>query len=355
MKKLNLTNNMVLKVLSVFAAVVVWLIVWNISDAETSRSFNLNVTIENTDVITDQGMVYRVEDGTDNVKVTVRARQSVIRDLRESDFVLTADMEKDLKYDSMVGIRVKCKNTGINVDEDVTLSRSNVSVSIEDSIMEQFPVYVTWTGTLNDGVVVGSLVPEQTVIKISGPISIVERIKTVEASVDVTGLPATAVRTCSLKLYNSDREEIDPTFLNFSGKKDGIDVTVSMLETKNVPVSVVYSGIPAENYQVASVEWKPEYVEIAGTASVLSGVAGIRIPEEAVNVDGVSGELQLLVDITPYLPTGVILTDESSASVLIIVNMEYVEPEETEEEKEKGNQNPSKTKDSSTKSDKNKT
>lgn len=352
MKKLNLANNMVLKILSVFAAVVVWLIVWNISDAEITRSFNLNVTMENTDVITNNGMVYRVEDGTDSVKLTVRARQSVIRDLRESDFVLTADMEKDLKYDSMVGIRVKCKNAGINVDEDVTLSRSNVSVSIEDSIMEQFPVYVTWTGTLNEGVVVGSLVPEQTVIKISGPVSIVERIKTVEASVDVTGLPATAVRTCTLKLYNSDREEIDPTYLNFSGKKDGIDVTVSMLETKNVPVSVAYSGTPAENYQVASVEWKPEYVEVAGTAGVLSGVTGIRIPEEAVNVDGISGELQLVVDITPYLPTGVILTDESSASVLVIVNMEYVEPEE---KKENNNKNSSKTKDSSTKSDKNKT
>lgn len=331
MKKLNLTNNGLLKVLSVLTAIIVWLAVLNISDAETTEHYNLPVTLVNTDVIMNNGKVFRVEEGTDTVRLTVRARKSIIKELKESDFVLTADMEKDLKFDSMVGISVKCKNKSIVVDEDVTLSRSNVKVSIEDSAMEQFPVYVSWTGTPNDGVVVGSLIPEQTVIKITGPVSIVEKIKTVEAVVDITGLPATAVRTCSLKLYNSDREEIDDTYLNFTGKKDGIDVTVSMLNTKSVPLSVNYEGTPEENYYVTGIDWKPEFVEIAGTPEVLSGLFNIQIPKEAVNVDGINDELQLVIDLTSYLPSGVILTDETSASVLVIVSVEYEEPETDEE------------------------
>lgn len=334
MKKLNLTNNVFLKVLSVLAAIVVWLAVLNISDAETTEHYTLPVTLVNTDVILNNGKVFRVEEGTDSVRLTVRARKSIIRELKESDFTLTADMEKDLKFDSMVGITVKCKNKSIVVDEDITLSRSNVKVSIEDSAMEQFPVYVSWTGTPNDGVVVGSLVPEQTVIKITGPVSIVEKIKTVEAVVDITGLPATAIRTCSLKLYNSDREVIDATYLNFTGKKDGIDVTVSMLNTKSVLLSISYQGTPEENYHVTGIEWKPETVEIAGNPAVLSGITSIEIPSEAVNVDGIHEELQLVLNLADYLPSGVILTDETSTSILVIVGVEYVEPEEDANTKE---------------------
>lgn len=330
--KFKITDNLFLKILSVLVAIILWMIVVNINDAERTESFNLEVALLNTEVITENGKVFWVEDGTDMVRVKVRARKSVMDGLKSSDFVLTADMEKDLKYDSMVGITVECRNKNINVDEDVSLSRSNVKVNIEDSATEQFPIRVTYTGSINDGLVVGSLVPEQTVIKVTGPVSIVEKIKKVEGVVDVTGLPGTSVRNCSLTFYDAADNELDTTYLNFAGKSEGIDVTVSMLNKKTVPLVFSYMGTPAENYEVKNVEWKPEYIEIAGNSSVLEGITSLQIPEEAVNVDGVDEELQLVVDITPYLPSGIILPDGDSASVLVIVQLEYVDPEGEEEE-----------------------
>lgn len=329
--KLKLTDNLFLKVLSILLAVVLWLVVLNISDAKGTKPFQVEVSLINTEVITNNGKVFRVEDGTNLVKVTVRARQSVLRDLERTDFILTADMQKDLKYDRLVGITVECKNKSINVDEDVTLNRSNVEVSIEDSATEQFQVYVKQVGTQNTGLVVGSMVPEQSIIKITGPVSIVERIKSVEAQVDVTGLTSTSVRTCELKLYDSAGQSIDTTYLNFVGKSDGINVTVSMLNTKAVPLKFSYTGTPAENYVVKSISYKPEVVEIAGSAGVLSGISKLEIPPEAVDVEGIDEELQMVVDLTQYLPSGVILKEENEASVLVIVEVEYVEPEEEEE------------------------
>ena len=117
--KLKLTDNLFLKILSVFVAVVLWLMIVNINDAKATQEYKLEVHLLNTEVITENGKVFRVEDGTNWVKVTVRARQSVLRGLKESDFVLTADVEKNLKYDCMVGINVECKNRNINVNEDV--------------------------------------------------------------------------------------------------------------------------------------------------------------------------------------------------------------------------------------------
>ncbi len=332
--KAKLTDNLFLKLLSLVLAVILWLAVINISDAEGTKTFPREVTLLNTEVITENGQVYRVEDNTNIVRVTVRARKSVLDELNENDFTLVADMKKDLKYDSMVGITVQCKNRDINVDEDVTLNRHNVSVSIEDSATEQFPVIVRHTGKPSEGLVVGSLVPELTVIKISGPVSIVERIKLVEALVDVTGLPGNTVKTCSLNLYDGADGLINTTYLNFVGKSDGIDVTVSLLNTKTVPMKFRYSGTPAENYQVTSISCKPETIDIAGTSDVLSGISRLEIPAEAVNIEGIDEELQVVVDVTQYLPSGIILEKEEEASVLVTVEVEYVEPEEEPEEGE---------------------
>ena len=332
--KLKLTDNLFLKLISLGVAVLIWLVVMNINDAEKSRSFSKSVKLINTEVITENGKVFRVVEGTDYVNVRVRARKSIVDSLESEDFILTADMRKDLQLnDSMVGISVECKNKNINVAEDVTLSRRNVEVSIEDSATEQFQVHVRKQGDENEGLVVGSLIPEQTIIKITGPVSLVQRIKVVEAMVDVTGIPATTVRNCELRIYDSAGGEIDNTYLNYVGKTDGIAVTISLLNTKTVPLKFSYSGTPAENYVVKDISYKPETIEIAGTESVLASILRWEIPEEAVNVDGIDEELQLVVDLRDYLPSGIILKNEEESSALVIVEVEYVEPEmETEEE-----------------------
>lgn len=342
--KMKLMDNLFLKILSVVIAVILWIVVVIISDAESTDTFSIEVALKNTDVVTENGKVFWVEDGSNMVKLTVRARRSVLEDLKDSDFMLTADMEKDLKYDSLIDIRVECKNRDVDVNEDISLSRSNVKVSIEDSATEQFPVYVSYTGTVNDGLVVGSMVPEQTVIKVTGPVSIVERIKEVKAVVDVTGLPKTASKTCSLKLYDGDGDPIDTTYLNYVGKNDGIDVTVSMLNTKMIPLVFEHSGTPAEGYKATEIEWKPEMIEVAGTQEVLSALTSLLIPAEAVNIEGADEEIQIIVDITEYLPTGVILKDETSASVLVIVGIEQSEEENKKSNSEKENIKNDKTK-----------
>jgi YbbR domain-containing protein len=339
--KINLTDNLFLKILSVLIAILIWLVVMNINDAEKTKSFPVPVELVNTEVITNNGKVFRVLEGSEFVTVKVRARKSIIDELDRTDFILTADMQKDLKYDRMVGITVECKNKSINIDENVTLSRSNVEVSIEDSATEQFQVHVRHTGEPNNGLVVGSMVPEQTIIKITGPVSLVEKIKIVEAMVDITGIPGMTVKTCELKLYDAAGGIIDNTYLKYVGKNDGIDVTVSMLNTKTVPLKFNYTGNPAENYAVKEVSYKPETVEIAGSAEVLSKIFRWEIPAEAVDVSGIDEELQLVVDLAQYLPSGVILKNGEESSALVIVEVEYIEPEEEAEEEEEETSKPS--------------
>ena len=75
--KTKIFNNLLLKILSVIAAVLLWLVVVNIDDAVTSKPFkNIKVNMINMDVLTEQGQMCRVEEGTDTVDIVVYARRS---------------------------------------------------------------------------------------------------------------------------------------------------------------------------------------------------------------------------------------------------------------------------------------
>ena len=85
MKKL-LTNNLGLKLLSVVSAFMLWLIVLDQVDPVTYESFSpIQVTMLNENVVTDQGLVYQVQDNSDVISVRVRAKTSVLRQLSSSD------------------------------------------------------------------------------------------------------------------------------------------------------------------------------------------------------------------------------------------------------------------------------
>ena len=183
--KTKLLNNLLLKLLSVAAAMVLWLIVVNIDDPITDVSFrNIKVDIVNADILADQGQVYRVVEGTDTVDLTVYARTSVAGRLQASDFRATADVQKDLRYDSMVSISVSYVGGNARTEdaiERIDQSRSNVLVSIEESVTEQFKVTTRYTNEPSDGLEVGTLTPEQTVVEITDPKSTVDEIREVVA------------------------------------------------------------------------------------------------------------------------------------------------------------------------------
>ena len=330
--KINLKDNLFLKLLSLVIAVLLWLVVMSVSDVRVSNTYLMEVQMINTEGLAEEGNVYRVEGNSNFVKMTVRGKKSVMEKLEPTDFVLTADMKKNLRFEEqVVAIEIQCKNNDINIERDVTLNRYNVEVRVEKEKTEQFPISVSQVGKENAGLKVGELVAEQTVVKISGPISIVENIKRVEAVVDVTGLTGSTVKTCNLKLTDGDGDPIDTTYLNYVGKAEGFDVKVNMLKTKQVPIMCSYEGIPAEGYEVVEFSWKPDAVLIAAEEAVLAGISKIEIPAEAVNVGNATKELQVIVDLKQYLPPSVQLFNEKDSSILVIANVEKIlQQEDTE-------------------------
>ena len=89
MKK-KLTNNFGMKIVSLMLAIVFWLVVVAIEDPEGSKSLELPVTKVNEELIHENDKTYEVIEGN-TVTITVRARESVLKNLTAKDFVRNAN------------------------------------------------------------------------------------------------------------------------------------------------------------------------------------------------------------------------------------------------------------------------
>lgn len=322
MKK-KIFNNLLLKILSVVAAALLWLVVVNIDDAVTYKDFKgIKVNVINTDILTEKGQMCRIDEGTDTVDITVWARRTAINKLKPSDFTATADMKKNLRLDSMVSIDVACTASNVSIDR-IEQSRANVLVSIEKSVTEQFKVNVNTSGKPSEGLARGSVIPEQTLIEVTGPESVVERIKKVETSeVSIVGITGTATRRCRLRLLDSDGNEIDGTYLDYVGKEeDSFEVTITTLNTKLAGISFDISTAAPEGYGLNAISYTPETVTIAGLKSDISPIYNVNIPASALNPDGQTGQFVQTVDISQYLPDGIIMPYEEEHEIVVTMDI----------------------------------
>jgi len=70
MKK-RLTRNLSLKIVSVLAAILIWLFASSASDPVIRAEYDVKVEVANDDYITDSGKTYQIEDADREVKVYV--------------------------------------------------------------------------------------------------------------------------------------------------------------------------------------------------------------------------------------------------------------------------------------------
>ncbi len=83
------TNNLGFKILSVAIAFLLWVVIINIEDPTISRTFRVQVDIQNDDIVASGGKVYKITEG-EYVEVTVKGNKSFVDSLTDADITATA-------------------------------------------------------------------------------------------------------------------------------------------------------------------------------------------------------------------------------------------------------------------------
>ena len=131
MKK-KLTHNLGLKLAALFCACCLWLICMNINDPVSQRVYTVSVQLLNMNTLTNAGKYVEVLDGTDSIRVTVRASRSVFSDFTEKNIVATADVS-EMTGDNRLPIAITTTKSDSKI-ESIVADKEYVEVDIENML-----------------------------------------------------------------------------------------------------------------------------------------------------------------------------------------------------------------------------
>lgn len=307
--KNRITTNLFLKILSVVAAFLFWLVIINVTDPTMAKTFrNIPVKILNENVITSANQVYEIESG-DTVNVTVRGKRSFVENLTTADFTATADLSELSKVNA-VGIAVQLKKqSGSGVE--VEWGNAVLKVNLEQRETKKFRVEVEHQGELSENYVLGNIVAQPNIVEVSCGKSKFKKIDHVGVMVTLNGESEDFVKRYKPILYNEDGEVIDNSNVTFSN--DTIKVSTEVLATKEIPLYVEATGKPASGYRLVGTDFRPEAIQVYGSKDVLSKTVSIKIP---VSVAGAKKDVEREILLDSYLPEGLsTVSDMTTVSV----------------------------------------
>ena len=308
MKKI-LTNNIGLKLLSILGAIILWIIVVNVDDPVITRLYTgVPVEIVNASAITGEGKTFEVVDGTDTISVAISAERSIIEALSKDNIKATADL-KNITFMNTVPIEVRTTRFSEKIG-NISSRTPNLSVIIEERRDRQLKLTINAEGKVGDGYIPGDITPVVDVVKVSGPESKVALVKSAELIVDYADMTESFTTSCPVILYDEDDEIIDDPAIIVSKKE--VRTSVDILETKEIPVTAYYVGVPASGFSATgTVICDPSSVVVAGRGSAFDKLSSIKIPDDILSVDGAAENTISTVNINDYLPKGVVLADSS--------------------------------------------
>lgn len=326
MKK-RLTTNWGLKLFSFIFATLLWLVVVNIDNPVKSNTYdNIPVRLQNSNLITDEDLVYEVLDSTDTVSVTVSAPRSYLELLSKDDIVAIADFN-NITAANTINITYYSKRYNDKIT-NFKGSTESVKLNIEPEKSLKPTLKVLTLGDVVEGYIVGKVTTDQNQVRISGPESKVSQVVRAVVSVDVSGATSDIVTYADVKLYDAEDNEI--TLTGIKKNVESIKVSVEILKTETVPIRFAVTGTPAPGYRLSGeVSGMPTEVMIAGNADAVKNVTQIDILDEVFNISGKTGDVTAVVNLKSYLPEGIRLADsEFNGKVSVIIPIEEEQKKE---------------------------
>lgn len=334
MKKRKLTDNIPLKLMSVIVGILVWLIVVNIDNPTTRKSFLIrDVELMNQAYIDNMGLVSFMEEDQDPIRVYITGTRQTVSGITESDIHAVADLQQAVNLEAaiesnstttlvMVPITVTC--TGIS-PENIEVTPKNLSVRLQKKATQEFVINATSDGKPGRGYEIGSVTVNPEKIKITGPSSLIGRINQVNAVINVDGATEDVTEDIELTIIDKNGEPLTSAQMNYLTYEKEAAVTAKLWRVQTAAISAEYSGVPASGYAVDSVEEIPSEISVAGSDEALEELAQmgntIWIPEEAIDISGKDDNVETRVDLSEYLPEGIKLTSDSSTDVFVRVNI----------------------------------
>ncbi len=320
-KRLNLTNNINLKLLSVIAAIILWIIVVNVEDPEVTRTIDgIPVTPVDEEVVLNGSQVYTITSGS-VVRIRVTGPRSEVDKMTKDYFVAQAPFTEKSNVDA-VPIYVSFRNSKYDRTCEIIQDTMSMKLKIEDIISKTYEINIEHENELAEGYYLGKESINPTTVTVSAPKSVIDTLNKVTVEPDLSAQTENISMPLNLHYYTGSGSEM--TLDNFS-TADIKTATYSadIYGVREVPIVFNTTGTVADGFEFVEVVGSLNSVKIAGED--VDGIESIEVPGELINISGASTDVTKEIDISAQLPTGVYLYDSSQAKISVIAKIEPLE------------------------------
>lgn len=309
-----------LKIISALVSFVIWIGVYNTSDAITSDTKNVKVHTKNDDIMSDMKLSYDLS-GIDNIKIRYKVRSNERGNINNGDFDVYIDFSE---YTVTEAFPVHCNilNNKDDLIYDISLEPSIIKLDTEKIQKKTFKIESLLSGEPRTNYSIENIVLGDTEVEIEGPQSELGRINKVGIELDIDDIHENRDGRLKLMYFDSNNNN-----LKLSSKmKTSIENTkyyINMLHRKNVELSADVVGEPIENVYYKSHTIEPRDIMIEGSIEAVESIDSINLGD--VDITGKTGDVSYSVDVNKSLPDG--LTVVGDSEVVINVQFLMIEPE----------------------------
>ena len=268
-------NNKIVFVLSLLIAIVLWVTV----SPDRSVTIGMTLNIKNTTAIDKLGLEV-INGQNQHIKVNVTGKWYVISELTEKDIELNYSLNEITKpgeYEIALTANKLSNNSNYSI---TSVTPDVVRVSFDSIIKRSFAVECSAPDiTAKEGYILEAPVvnTDSSLIEITGPMSVVEKISKVEAKVDVKAvLNNSTSYKVPINAYDEKGRVIDTEYLNLPFTE--VDVTVPISKSKKIDLKVDFSNAP--DYYVKNpldYELSVSSLNVIGTPDVIEKLEELNI------------------------------------------------------------------------------
>jgi YbbR domain-containing protein len=291
-----------LAVISLLAAVAIWVAVTNEENPTTDREFPVTIPVEPVGVPEGLAVLSMTPDA---VVVTVRATDETFEELTAANFRATVNMTGIRDNQSTRNIVVEVVGVEDEVDIVETSSRTT-RVVLETEASKTVPVQVNRLGSLAQGFTIASTETSPEQVLVIGPASSVGLVESADADVNLTGVRSSIELQYDLTPRDSGGA-IQPR-VRVQPRSAEVRMTVRQLETPQlVPILVQTQGEIAGGYNIVGIRPDPITVQVTGPLEVLQTLDAIET--EPIDVTGATTTVARSIGL--QLPEGVVSEREN--------------------------------------------
>lgn len=228
----KLKNNSKIKIISLLSAMVLWMYVMAIVDPEETKLFeNIPVTITNKNELNERDLViYPEQELTTNIYVT--GKLSNLKKVTKDDINVYGQINNPLEGNNEIYLKV---STSQRVNYD--FKNPVMIVTLEKIISEDKSIKVDITGSGKNNVDNIMLQDNIDKVSVSGPRSLVNKVKRVVGTVKVNGEINDFSQSIKLEPVDAKGKVVEGIEL----EKDSVNVNITLLTQKTVPITLKLS------------------------------------------------------------------------------------------------------------------